>query len=66
MKAYYQIISNETGTVLLKQRKIAKSLRWWLRENDFPFEHEFFIQRGFYFVKSKDISSSEQVRTKTI
>ncbi|HOW08897.1 MAG: hypothetical protein GYA41_08905 [Bacteroidales bacterium] len=33
MKAIYEITSVETGTVLLKKRKIAKALRRWLREN---------------------------------
>jgi adenylosuccinate synthase len=33
MKAHYQIISEEFGTVTLRRRRIAKSLRWWLREN---------------------------------
>lgn len=33
MKAQFVITSEETGTVLLKRRKIAKALRWWLRQN---------------------------------
>jgi hypothetical protein len=32
-KIYYRITSHEIGEVLLKRRKIAKALRWWLREN---------------------------------
>ena len=63
MKVYYEIISEVTGTVLLRQRKVAKSLRWWLRENGFPFKYEFFIPRGFYFVKSKDIIVTREVLT---
>lgn len=39
MKALYQITSGETGTVLLKRRKIAKVLRWWLRQNGFAYKH---------------------------
>jgi hypothetical protein len=42
MKVHYQIISDETGRVLLRNRKIAKSLRWWLRENGFSF-HQYII-----------------------
>lgn len=42
MKAHYRISSEETGTIILNRRKIAKALRWWLRENRFPFEHDFF------------------------
>lgn len=38
MKAHYQITSSETGTVKLKRRKIAKALRWWLRENGITFQ----------------------------
>jgi hypothetical protein len=37
MKAFYQITSEETGTVILKRRRIAKGLRWWLRQNDITF-----------------------------
>ena len=33
MKTLYQITSSETGTVILRRRKIAKALRWWLRED---------------------------------
>lgn len=43
MKTFYQIESSETGTVILKRRKIAKALRWWLRENGHQFEHLFFL-----------------------
>jgi len=42
MKAQFQITSDETGTVLLKRRKIAKALRWWLRENGMIYKHNFF------------------------
>ncbi|MBN2634324.1 MAG: hypothetical protein JXR66_12255 [Bacteroidales bacterium] len=35
MKVIYQISSEITGEVILKRRKIAKALRWWLRENGF-------------------------------
>jgi hypothetical protein len=43
MKTFYRITSSETGTVLLKRRKIAKALRWWLRENGHAFNHIFFL-----------------------
>jgi hypothetical protein len=38
MKTLYQITSNETGTVFLKRRKIAKALRWWLREKRYLYK----------------------------
>jgi hypothetical protein len=37
MKTVYSITVNEMETVLLKKRKIAKALRWWLRENRIAF-----------------------------
>jgi len=37
MKARFLITSEETGTVLLKRRKIAKALRWWLRDNGYSY-----------------------------
>jgi len=43
MKTLYRITSKETGTVLLKRRKIAKALRWWLRENGVSFNYVFFF-----------------------
>jgi hypothetical protein len=55
MEVQYQIISKETGMVVLKSRKIAKSLRWWLRENGYPFKHCFYIPRSYYFIQSKDL-----------
>lgn len=39
MKAQFKITSDETGTVLLKRRRIAKALRWWLRKNGFTYQH---------------------------
>jgi aspartyl/asparaginyl-tRNA synthetase len=41
MKIIYRISSEETGTVLLKRRKIAKALRRWLRENGFAYNQTF-------------------------
>lgn len=43
MKVLYQITSSETGTVKLRRRKIAKALRWWLRENGISFQHIYFM-----------------------
>lgn len=39
MRTYYQVKSEEFGTVVLRRRKIAKALRWWLREKGQPCEH---------------------------
>jgi hypothetical protein len=55
MKVHYQIISDETGMVLLKNRKIAKALGWWLNENGFSFSDAFFVPRSFYFFHSKNL-----------
>jgi len=44
VKTFYQITSNETGTVTLKRRRIAKALRWWLRENGCSFTQFIFYQ----------------------
>jgi hypothetical protein len=55
MKVNYQITSEETGMVLLRQRKIAKALRWWLRENGCSFKHSFFVPRSYYLVQSKNL-----------
>ncbi|MBN2864084.1 MAG: hypothetical protein JXN62_13035 [Bacteroidales bacterium] len=43
MKTIYRITSKETGTVFLRRRKIAKALRWWLRENGYTFNHIFIL-----------------------
>jgi hypothetical protein len=43
MKTYYRINSHEIGEVLLKRRKIAKALRWWLRENGCNYTSAFFL-----------------------
>ena len=44
MRAHYQIKSDETGTIHLKRRRIAKALRWWLRQNGFSYEHHFYYR----------------------
>jgi len=43
MRTLYEISSKETGTVIIKCRKISKALRRWLRENDIEFNHRFFL-----------------------
>jgi hypothetical protein len=57
MKVHYQIKSPETGMVLIRQRKVAKALRWWLRENGITYQHEFYFPRSFYLVRSQDFRS---------
>ncbi len=42
MRTIYQIKSEECGTVLLKKRKIAKALRWWLREKGITYQYIYF------------------------
>jgi hypothetical protein len=44
MRTIYQINSNEIGEVLLKRRRIAKSLRWWLRENGHDYTSTFSVK----------------------
>ena len=41
MKVTYQIKSEVTGKVLIRRRKIAKALRWWLRENGITYEYSY-------------------------
>jgi len=43
MKTLYKISSEETGTVVIRRRKIAKALRRWLRENGIPCNHTFYM-----------------------
>jgi len=43
MRTFYRIYSKEIGEVLLKKRKIAKALRWWLRENGYTYTSTFYI-----------------------
>jgi hypothetical protein len=54
MKVHYQIISKETGMVLLRNRKIAKALGCWLTENGVSFKDAFFMPRSFYLFQSKN------------
>jgi len=43
MKVIYKVTSDATGIVLIKRRKIAKALRWWLRENGFEFKYNYYF-----------------------
>jgi len=43
MKVIYKVTSEPTGIVLIKRRKIAKALRWWLRENGFDFKYNYYF-----------------------
>lgn len=43
MRTHYEISSEETGTVIIRCRKISKALRRWLRERDVEFNHRFFL-----------------------
>jgi len=43
MRPLYLITSIETGTILLKRRKIAKALRWWLRDHGHQFTSVFYL-----------------------
>jgi hypothetical protein len=48
MRAIYRVKSAETGEVLLKRRKIAKALRWWLRENGYSYTSSYFVNKIYY------------------
>jgi len=39
MKTLHQISSKETGMVLLKKKKIAKALCWWLQEKGSTYKY---------------------------
>jgi hypothetical protein len=43
VKVLFQITSNETGKVLIRRRKIAKALRWWLREQGIVYDYRYFL-----------------------
>jgi hypothetical protein len=43
MRTIYRINSKEIGEVLLKRRKIAKALRWWLRENGYSYTSNYYL-----------------------
>jgi hypothetical protein len=43
MKVVFQITSKETGRVMIRRRKIAKALRWWLRERGIVYDYVYFL-----------------------
>lgn len=43
MKVLFQITSKETGRVLIRRRKIARALRWWLREKGIVYDYRYFL-----------------------
>jgi len=43
MKVIYQFSSEVTGSVLIRRRKIAKALRWWLRENGYEYQYTYYF-----------------------
>jgi diadenosine tetraphosphate (Ap4A) HIT family hydrolase len=43
MRTIYRIHSKEIGEFLLKRRKIAKALRWWLRENGYTYTSNYYL-----------------------
>lgn len=43
VKVLFQITSNETGKVLIRRRKIAKALRWWLREKGIVYDYRYYL-----------------------
>jgi hypothetical protein len=43
MKVLFQITSKETGKVVIRRRKIAKALRWWLRERGIVYDYTYFL-----------------------
>ncbi len=44
MKVLFEITSPETGRVLIRRRKIAKALRWWLREKGIVYDYAYFVR----------------------
>jgi hypothetical protein len=43
MEILYRVTSDEFGVVILRSRRIAKALRWWLRENKIEYTYNFFL-----------------------
>jgi len=43
MRTLHEITSEETGTVFLKRRKIAKALRRWLREKGVSCRYTYYL-----------------------
>jgi len=51
MRTFYHITSAETGKVILRCRKVAKALRWWLRMNGHQYDHGFFMSDNDVLVR---------------
>ncbi|MGA2408036.1 MAG: hypothetical protein ABSF81_14970 [Bacteroidales bacterium] len=64
MRALYKITSNETGTIFLRRRKIAKALRWWLRENGFTHTYTYFSIKSHPQIGRKNSSANMKHITK--
>jgi hypothetical protein len=45
MKTFYRVITNVSGEIHFKQRKICKAYRRWLRENGIDYKSDFFIKK---------------------
>ncbi|HMT66327.1 MAG TPA: hypothetical protein PK005_08715 [Bacteroidales bacterium] len=43
MKILFEITSTETGKVLIKRRRIARALRWWLRDNGIAYDYIYYL-----------------------
>jgi hypothetical protein len=49
MRTVYMISAREIGTIYLKRRKIAKALRWWLRENGVEFQYSYSFNNNYSY-----------------
>jgi hypothetical protein len=52
MRTTYRISAREIGTIYLKRRKIAKALRWWLRENGILFHYSYSFNDPYNYSSS--------------
>ena len=43
MRTFYRITISDSEQVILKNRKISKALRRWLRQNGINFKSDFFV-----------------------
>jgi hypothetical protein len=44
MKPVYVITAIDFGKFFLKRRRVAKALRWWLRENGYTYSSTLFLK----------------------
>jgi hypothetical protein len=49
MRTVYMISAKDIGTIYLKRRKIAKALRWWLRENGVSFQYSYSFNNNYSY-----------------